>query len=182
MANLSTFSFEEYYDTLNKLSSIDAFNIKPNTPESFISDNIRLFIAPTLRAYIAIFKEKLYEKYKLPEDFPTTNLTNQFLSLDEEKKILGIEEFNNWKQYWNAYQDYRKKTPQLPPRGTVGTEELIDALVFGRRNANLFGAYQVSTPEISKTAIQINKEIKDTQQKNLTQSKITSIKSSISKI
>lgn len=127
------FSMEQYYSTLNKYQTINPTNPKEaNDVKSLVGKNI----APQLKTYQETLNKALRNKYKLASDAP---ITNQYLSPEEVNQYLGGKGEDYYK-YFDAYQNYRKKTPQLPERNVEGTTT-EDPKIYGRRHVNLFSSY-----------------------------------------
>jgi hypothetical protein len=156
-----------YYEAIKKqYGTKDEPEIVTQLKNFFIGNNI----GPITREYNTILRKQIAVKY--PELNPPilnpstedTRIKEQYLTIEEQKKTLGEESFNLYEKYWKAYQDWRKITPKLKERTTPGEKEYIQALVFGRRNANLFSSY--TAPSVNFSATQINTQTIAQQKQN----------------
>lgn len=198
------FTFEEYYKlleevkqaygtidpTLNPSSPTYTNDIRqaygqPTKPDLIKKFENLLFIdvAPITREYIELLRGFLTQKYPYLappiQNVSTqdTRIQNEYLDISEMQRYLTLNGYNSYTQYWQAYQDYRAITPKYPQRSTPGTQELNNALVFGRRNANLFIPY--IAPVIVPNPTQINRQTTQQQQQNQQQQQRTNLVNNI---
>lgn len=185
------FTFEEYYKLLEQVKqtygSIDptvradsptyaadsqAAYGQPTKPELIKKfENLVLTdVGPVAREYVSLLRGYLTQKYPyLAPAIPNvsqqdTRIQNEYLSILEMQRYLTLNGYNSYAQYWQAYQDYRAITPKWPQRSPLGTQELNNPIMFGRRNANLFIPYIVVTP--IPNAAQVNQQTQTQQNKN----------------
>lgn len=125
------FDMKSYYDSLNKYQSFPSNKVPVE-----ISKYVGTSIVPAIKSQQEKLNMALRAKYKLGETDP---ITNQFLTPEEGDKALDGG-YNNYMTNFNAYQDYRKKTPDLPLRSVEGTEN-EDPKLYGNRHVNLLAPY-----------------------------------------
>jgi hypothetical protein len=195
------FTFEEYYKLLEEIKQtygvIDP-TLNPSSP-TYVNDVRQAYGQPTkpdivkkfedllsadvtkiTREYIGLLRGFLVQKY--PRLAPAiqnvsqidNRIQREFLSIPEMQRYLTLNGYNSYVQYWQAYQDYRAITPKLPLRGTIGTEEQNNPIVFGYRNANLFAPY-IITPTVTPNPTQINRQTAQQQQQNQLQQQRTNL-------
>jgi len=187
-----TFTFEEFYKLLQEIKdtygTLDPTSVTTNKEAMKAAygietepDIVKKFknivgtdIGPVIRELNGLLRDQLAKKYpSLNPAVPNVStfdsrINDEYLSIEEQKKFLG-EQFDLYSKLWKAYQDYRDIAPKLPPRATPGKLEFNHALVFGRRNANLFTSY--NAPSITLSPTEVNNQTKS--DKKTTNSKIT---------
>lgn len=131
------YSMDEYNKLLGNYQTIN-----PTDPQSGkdVKDYVGNYITPNIKNYQTQLNTALRSKYKLDANAP---ITNQYLSPEEADKALNGK-YSDYMTNFDAYQNYRSKTPQMPERTVQGTET-VDPKVYGRRHVNLFQPYKVNT-------------------------------------